>query len=88
MSGIEIGNGAVISANACVVKDVAPYSIVGGNPAKKIKNRFDSDIIQSLLDLKWWELPIEDIKEIQKILSQEPQENLLRSLIERYRRNI
>jgi len=84
MSGIKISDGAVISANACVVKDVAPYSIVGGNPAKLLKKRFDDNIIDLLLHLKWWQLPIEAIKNIQKILSSKPQEDLIIELISRY----
>lgn len=57
-SGLTIGDGAIIAAGAVVTKDVAPYSIVGGNPAKIIKFRFSSEIIDELLDLKWWELPL------------------------------
>lgn len=85
MSGLVIGDGAVVSANACVVKDVAPYNIVGGNPAKIIKQRFNDNIINSLLRLKWWDLPIEDIKIIQKTLSSKPQEYLIKELLARYR---
>lgn len=54
MSGIKIGDGAVIGANSHVVNDVAPYSIVSGNPAKEIKKRFSEDIITNLVALKWW----------------------------------
>lgn len=54
MSGIKIGDGAVIAANSHVVKDVEPYSIVGGNPAKHIKYRFNEEQIQKLLHIKWW----------------------------------
>lgn len=55
MSGIKIGDGAVIAANAVVTKDVDPYTIVGGNPAKIIRKRFDDNVIEDLLKLKWWE---------------------------------
>ena len=61
MQGITIGDGAIISANAHVVKDVEPYSIVGGNPAKEIKKRFDDTTIKELLKIKWWNWPIEKI---------------------------
>jgi len=54
MSGIQIGDGAVIAANSMVVKDIAAYEIWGGNPAKKLKMRFSDEIIKSLLKLKWW----------------------------------
>jgi acetyltransferase-like isoleucine patch superfamily enzyme len=55
MSGVNIGDGAVIAANSHVVKNVEPYSIVGGNPAQLIKKRFSDDIINKLLEIKWWE---------------------------------
>lgn len=54
MSGITIGDGAVIAAGSVVTKDVEPYSIVGGVPAKIIKKRFDDKVIEKLLKLKWW----------------------------------
>ena len=55
MGGTEIGDGAVIACNSHVVKNVEPYSIVGGNPAKFIKYRFNPEQIESLLKIKWWE---------------------------------
>lgn len=55
MAGVTIGDGAIIAANSTVVKDVAPYSIVGGNPAFEIKKRFDEDTIARIMDLKWWD---------------------------------
>ena len=54
MSGVRIGDGAVIACNSHVVKDVEPYSIVGGNPAKFIKHRFTQEQIECLLKIKWW----------------------------------
>lgn len=86
MSGIHIGDGAVIAANACVVKDVAPYNIVGGNPAKSVKQRFENDIIDILLRLRWWDLPLEDIKKITKILSSRPNKASLLELLSAYRK--
>jgi acetyltransferase-like isoleucine patch superfamily enzyme len=64
LSGITIGDGAIIASNAHVVKDVEPYSIVGGNPAKVIKMRFEPEQIKFLLQLKWWNFPIEQIEKI------------------------
>lgn len=61
MAGVTIGDGAIIGTNSTVVKDVAPYTIVGGNPAHEIKKRFSSDIIEKLLGLKWWNWDIERI---------------------------
>jgi acetyltransferase-like isoleucine patch superfamily enzyme len=55
MSGVKIGDGAVIAANSHVVKDVEPYSITGGNPAKLIKYRFTPEQIEKLLEIKWWD---------------------------------
>ena len=54
MSGVTIGDGAVIAANSHVVKNVEPYTIVGGNPAKHIKYRFTPEQIEKLLEIKWW----------------------------------
>lgn len=54
MSGVTIGDGAVIACNSHVVKDVEPYSLVGGNPAKLIKYRFTEEQIKKLLEIKWW----------------------------------
>ncbi|MBO0341707.1 CatB-related O-acetyltransferase [Flagellimonas profundi] len=61
MAGVTIGDGAIIATNATVVKDVEPYSIVGGNPAKEIKKRFSEETIAKLLELKWWDWDIEKI---------------------------
>ena len=55
MSGVTIGDGAVIAANTTVIKDVPPYSITGGHPSKHIKYRFTDKQIQDLLKIKWWD---------------------------------
>ncbi|MFN4005910.1 MAG: CatB-related O-acetyltransferase [Chitinophagaceae bacterium] len=54
MAGVTIGDGAIIAANATVVKDVPPYAVVGGNPAQIIKYRFDDATIAALLKIQWW----------------------------------
>jgi acetyltransferase-like isoleucine patch superfamily enzyme len=64
LSGVKIGTGAVVAANSVVVKDVPPYAIVGGNPAKIIKYRFSEKIINQLLTSKWWEKSEIEIAEL------------------------
>jgi acetyltransferase-like isoleucine patch superfamily enzyme len=63
LSGVTIGDGAVIGAGSVVCKDVAPYSIVAGNPARQIRSRFDEVTNQSLLKMAWWNWPIAKIEE-------------------------
>ena len=61
MSGVTIGDGAVVAANALVTKDVPAYAIVGGNPAELIRYRFSEKIRQRLLEIKWWDWEDKDI---------------------------
>ncbi len=63
MAGVHIGDGAIIAARAVVTKDVPPYTIVGGTPAKEIRKRFDAKTIDFLLNLKWWDWSFEKIKQ-------------------------
>lgn len=72
MSGVHIADGAVVAANATVVKDIGPYEVWGGNPAKKIKTRFDDTIVSGLLHLKWWEWSEDKIAEVVPLLSTPP----------------
>ena len=62
LQGVQIGDGAIIGTRAVVTKDVAPYSVVGGIPAREIKRRFPSDVIERLLALRWWDWPHETIE--------------------------
>lgn len=61
MPGVKIGDGAVIGSCSVVVKDVEPYTVVGGNPAREIRKRFSEEHIQALLEVKWWDWEPEKI---------------------------
>lgn len=67
-SGVNIGNGAVIAARSVVRRSVAPYSIVGGNPAERLVYRFDQETIQALQEIAWWDWPLPKIKEAWPLL--------------------
>ena len=77
MSGVTIGDGAVIAANSHVVKDVEPYSIVGGNPARHLKYRFSPEQIEGLLKLKWWYWPVSRINNNAHLLCSDRIDELL-----------
>ena len=64
MSGVTIGDGAIIGSEALVTKDIPPYAIVGGNPAKIIRYRFDEDTIKKLLKIRWWDFNDEKLVEM------------------------
>lgn len=64
MDGITIGDGAIVAAGSVVTKDVPPFAIVGGAPAKVIKYRFPQDVIERLEEIQWWNLPDEKITEV------------------------
>ncbi len=68
MSGITIGDGAIIAARAVVTKDVAPYTVVGGNPCTYIKSRFEKEEIKQLLTMKWWNWKEEKVKEVMPLI--------------------
>lgn len=80
LSGVNIADGAVIGANSTVTKDVGPYEIWAGNPAVCVRKRFDDEIIAALMDLKWWNLPEELIKEMAPLLCMQPNKGLLEGL--------
>lgn len=69
LPGVHIGSGAIIGANSVVGSDVAPYTIVAGNPAKPIRKRFDEELIALMLAWKWWDKPIEEIDALIPVLT-------------------
>jgi len=77
LSGVIIGDGAVIGAMAVVTKNVEPYSVVAGNPAKFIKRRFPDSIVESLIKIKWWDWSENKIQESQELF-QNPEAFILK----------
>jgi len=71
LSGVTVGDGAVIGANSLVIKNVAPYSIAAGVPAKFIKYRFAPEIIEGLEKIKWWDMPLKEIEDNIELLQSE-----------------
>jgi len=70
MPGVQIGHGAIVAAKSVLTSDVPPYTIVGGNPAKAVRPRFSDEIIKVLLEVAWWDWPIEKItRNLEKIIS-------------------
>ena len=70
MDGITIGDGAIVASRAVVTKDVPPYAVVGGVPAKILKYRFSQDVIDELLKIKWWNLSDVDIQKVLPIFTE------------------
>lgn len=69
MPGVKIGDGAIVASKSIVTKDVSPYTIVGGNPAGLIRQRFSDSVVQTLLELAWWNWDIDKItRNLEKIV--------------------
>ncbi|HIQ57953.1 MAG TPA: CatB-related O-acetyltransferase [Candidatus Merdivicinus intestinavium] len=64
LPGVKIGDGAIVAACSVVSRDVEPYQVVGGNPARPIKKRFDEELIALLLELRWWDFPPDELAEL------------------------
>jgi chloramphenicol O-acetyltransferase type B len=80
MSGVTIGDGAVVSANALVAKDVPPYTVVAGNPAKVVKQRFTDKQVEQLLKNPWWERSDQEIQELIPLLCSPNIDDLITTL--------
>lgn len=78
MPGVKVGDGAVIGTRALVTKDVEPYAIVGGNPAKVIRKRFAEREIALLLEMRWWDWPEDRLKDAMPIMTSERIDDLHR----------
>ena len=84
LNGVTIGDGAVIGANSVVTRNIEPYEFVAGNPAKHIRFRFDKEVINLLMKLKWWDLAEVEIKSILLFLQNKPDAKILEELIKKF----
>lgn len=69
LPGVHIGDGAIIGANSVIGSNVNPYTVVVGNPARELRKRFDDELIALMLELRWWDKPIEEINDLIPILT-------------------
>lgn len=83
MSGVTVGDGAVLGADSCVTRDVEPYAIVAGNPAREIRRRFDQDTVQKLLEMRWWDWSDERIEAQVTLLSSDKIDHFVNAQSER-----
>jgi acetyltransferase-like isoleucine patch superfamily enzyme len=69
LSGVNVGDGAILAGGAMIVKDVPPFAIVGGNPAKVLKYRFSEPEIEAMLELRWWDWPDDEVRKAVPLLA-------------------
>lgn len=86
MDGVEVGDGAVIAANSHVIKSVPSYAIVGGNPAKLIRYRFDEEMVAKLIEMAWWDWEVECLSQVCNLLCSSASPDTLDEIM-RIRRN-
>ncbi len=82
MPGVKIGDGAIVAAHSVVAKNIEPYTVAGGNPAKPIKKRFDEEMIELLLEIQWWNFQSEQLVEFLPVLCDENLERVRQKLKE------
>jgi virginiamycin A acetyltransferase len=83
LPGVHIGDGAIIGARSVVSRDIPPYTIVAGNPARPVRQRFDDDLTALLLRFRWWDLPVAEINSLIPILTSPDLESLRTFLLTR-----
>ena len=88
LPGVHIGDGAIIGANSIVGSDVSPYTIVAGNPAAEIRKRFDDELIQLMLDFKWWNKSVEEINQLIPLLTSSNLEKVKAEISERVHKKV
>jgi virginiamycin A acetyltransferase len=82
LGGITIGDGAIVGAGAVVAKDVEPFAIVAGNPAREFRKRFDEVTIRQLIELRWWDLDPRHVAGLVDVLCAPPDIEAIRSAIQ------
>ncbi|MDR1162681.1 MAG: CatB-related O-acetyltransferase [Candidatus Accumulibacter sp.] len=85
LPGVRVGDGAIIGASAVVASDVAPYTVVAGNPAKPVRKRFDDELIVLLQTFKWWDRPVAEIQKLIPLLNDRNLDRVKREIKEALR---